>query len=124
MDEQQISRSSDQADEQGQMVITLELDSTEREVDPALVLAVGNTTVADVLQEQYVLRPNYTGHKGGFFVQFVVPVTQFILQHHAEMIAELGGLVNIFNKVVPILQKMLHAHKKHVGKEESERTPI
>lgn len=124
MNEQHSSPSAEQVDEQGQMVITLELDSTEGEDDPALVLAVGNTTVTDLLQEQYVLRQHYTGRKGGFLVQFVVPVAQFILEHHAEIIAEVGGLVGIFSNVLPVIQKMQQAYRKRVGKEESERNPL
>lgn len=130
MDEQQTSQSPDLTMEQGQMVITLELDNPERESDPALVLAVGNTTVTDLLQEQYVLRQHYTGRKGGFLVQFVVTSVQFaqfaqlIVAQHAEIIADLSGLVTIFSGVLPILQKMSHAHRKHTSKEESERNTL
>jgi hypothetical protein len=124
MDEQHTLHSSDQTDEQSQMVITLELDSTEREGDPALVFAVGNTIVMDLQQEQYVLRQPYTGQKGGFLVQFVVPIAQFILQHHAEVIGEVGGLVGIFSNSIPVLQKVQQAYRKLVGKEESEHNPL
>jgi hypothetical protein len=121
MEKQHTSQSSEQAKEEGQIIITLELES---DADPALALAVGNTTVVDILHEQYTLRQTYTGRKGGFFVQFVVPAMQFLLANQAEIIADLSGLITIFGGVLPILQKMQHAHEKQVGKEESERSPI
>jgi len=108
----------------GQMVIALELDGPERENDPALVLSVGNTTVTDVLEGQYTLHQEYTGQKGGFFIQFVTTIVQYVLDNRLEIIADLSGLVTIFGGVLPIVQKIRKAHRKHVGNEESERNPV
>src|SRR5258706_1219202 len=95
-----------------ELVITFELVTDEDEGDRELVLGVGHDTVAALQQEHYTLRRGYTGSKGGFWVQLVVPGAQFVWEYHGEIIADLSGLVTIFTGILPVLQKMLHVHEQ------------
>jgi len=124
MEEQNRRNAPDTPESSEELVITFELVSDENEGDPALVLALGKDTVAALQQAHYILRRDYTGSKGGFLVQFVAPAAQFVWEYHEEIIADLSGLITIFEGVIPILQKLLHMHEQRVGQEESATGPI
>src|SRR5438552_657184 len=113
-----------------ELVMTLELVADESEGDPALVNAVGRDTVTALQQEGDMVRPVYTGQKGGFLVEVVTTVTQLAItawENRAvaeEVIADLSGLLTIFDIVLPKLKQLLHAHEQRVGKEESTSNPM
>jgi len=119
MDEHSTSDFSHYPNILQELMVTLELVASEDESegDPALVLAVGRDTVIALQQEGYIVHPVYTGQKGGFLVEIVTQVMQFIWNYHEEIIADLSGLVTIFGTIIPTIQKMLQAHEQNVGKE-------
>lgn len=112
-------------------IITLELVGDEDEGDPELINAVGRDTVATLQREGFILRPVYTGQRGGpFVVEVLQAVEQAAVQlwanHTAieEGLTDLASLVTIFGSVPAIITWLRLVHKQQVGKDESVAHPI
>lgn len=118
---------------QKEFLLVLELISEEQVSDPALLTTLGRETIAILQQETYVVRPPaYTGQKGieSFLVEFVAiarHIATFVGNNHtviAEDIADISGLVTIFDGIVRVLKCLLRVHEKQVGKADSVARPI
>src|SRR5260221_8981025 len=128
MGEQNTPRSSATTDA---MVITFELIADEAEGDPALINAVGRDTVTSIQRDGSIVRPVYTGQRGGpFIVEIIHAIEQAMVQLWTnraaieEGLKDISTLVTIFNAVLPLIKHLRHAHEHQVGKDESQAHPV
>jgi hypothetical protein len=115
------------------LVITLELvpDEKEGDQDPAFVSELGHDTAEILQRDGYILRPVYTGQRGGpFLVEVVNTVSQAATQVWVnratieEFINDSAALIAIFSFAAPIIKRLFHVHEQQIGQGESRAHPI
>ena len=113
------------SDSSNRSSITLELVPEDpRDADPALIDAVGRDTADALRTEGYAVEPLYTTHRGGFFVDVIIPFLNVIWTNKDVILADGSALVTILTPIVLIARSLYKAHEKRVGKEASQQSSI
>jgi hypothetical protein len=115
-----------------QLTITLELRSEGLyEADLALVADVGRATVEELEEGGYTVQPVVTELRGGdFLVQvlmFLESIPVNVWAHKAlveRVMADAATLIGICAGIVPLVRRVLHAHKRQADKQHVVLQPI
>ena len=114
-----------ESDDPISLTITLELaPENSHDADPALVSAVGRDTADALRNDGYTIKPVYTGQRGGFLIDVVMPVLTAAWTQKDIILADGSGLVTIFTPVVLIARHLQEVHQQHVEKEAVQQSPI
>ena len=106
-------------------ILTLEVVPEDQDnTDPALVIAVGQDTADVLLNEGYRIKPLYTGKRGGFFVDVVIPLVAVAWAQKDIILTDVSELVTIFTPVVLVARHLQEMHEKRVGKNSAQQSPI
>jgi hypothetical protein len=109
----------------GNLTLTLEVDSQDlQNADPALVHAIGRDIVDVLRNDGYTIKPVYTGQRGGFLVDIVIPFFTTTWAQKEVILADVGALVTIFTPVVLVAKHLQEAHKQNIGKDAAQQSPI
>src|SRR4051794_23656169 len=101
------------SESQGHFIITVEVVPEDPlDADMALVDAVGRDTADALRLDGYTIEPVYTGQRGGFLVDVVVPFFNAIAANRDIILADASELVTILTPVVLIARHLLKAHKR------------
>src|SRR5437016_5900768 len=85
--------------------------------DLELVIAVGRDTAKALLDDGYTIKPVYTGQRGGFLIDIVMPLLAAAWSQKDVILADGSALVTIFTPVVLIAKYLHEAHERRVGKD-------
>src|SRR6266700_1883460 len=112
-------------DSANDLTITLEVvPESLQDVDPAMVDAVGRDTVDSVRNDGYGIAPVYTGQRGGFVIDVLIPALTTLWTQRDVILADGSALVTIFTPVVLIAQHLHEAHKRRKGNNAMQQIPI
>jgi hypothetical protein len=111
-----------------QFTFTLEVAPDDlSDADPALVDSVGRDTANTLRSDGYVLRPIYTGQRGGFLVDVITTLTPIATEAWANkdiILADTSALVTILSAAIPLARYVRKAYEKRVGKDIAQQKPI
>ncbi|MFL5625949.1 MAG: hypothetical protein ACJ788_10200 [Ktedonobacteraceae bacterium] len=114
-----------ESDSSGRFIITLEVVTEDpHDADPALVDAVGRNTTDALRSDGYTIEPVYTGQRGGFLIDVVIPFLTTIWVQKDVILADGSALVTIFTPVILVAKHLKEAHEKRVGKDANQQSPI
>jgi hypothetical protein len=95
-----------------------------RDADPALVDAVGRDVFDALRHDGYTIKPVYTGARGGFLIDIVLPMLTAAWTQKDVILADGSALITIFTPVVLIAKKLHEAHEQRKGKDAAQQSPI
>ena len=105
--------------------ITLEVVPEDSHVaDPALVDAVGRDAIDALRTDGYTFEPVYTGQRGGFLVDVLIPSLNTAWANRDIILADGSAAITIITPIVALIQHLRKAHEKRVGKEAFQQAPI
>jgi hypothetical protein len=114
-----------ESDSSSNFTIALEIVPEDpQQAYPALVDAIGRDTVNMLRNEGYALEPVYTGQRGGFLVDVIVPFLNTLWTQKDTILADGGALVTIFTPVVLIAKHLQEVHKKRAEKSNVQQSHI
>lgn len=95
-----------------------------QDADPALVDAVGRDTAGVLRTTGYAVKPVYTGQRGGFLVDVVIPFLTTVWTQKEVILADMSALFAILSAAVSVGQYLRKAYEKRVGKDALQQAPI
>src|SRR5437868_12109313 len=105
--------------------IALEVVSEDpQDSSPALVDAVGRDTTEALSGEGFIIEPVYTGQRGGFLVDVLIPFLNMAWTNKDSILADSSALVTLLTPVFILVKHLREAHKKRVGTEAFQQAPI
>ena len=108
-----------------QITLTLEVvPEDSQDADTALVDAVGRDTAEVLRNTGYTVKPIYTGQRGGFLVDVVIPLLTAVWAQKEVILADMSALVGILSAAVSVVQHLRKAYEKRVGKSMLQQAPI
>ncbi len=108
-----------------QITLSLEVVPEDpQDADAALVSAVGLDTTEALRNEGYAVEPSYTGQRGGFLVDVVIPFLTAVWAQKEVILADLSALISIFSAAIPVVQRLRKAYEQHIGKDTAQQAPI
>ena len=108
-----------------QMTLSLEVVPEDpQDADVALVSAVGLDTTEALSNNGYAVEPTYTGQRGGFLVDVVIPFLTTVWAQKEIILADISALAGIFSAAVAVVQHLRKAYEKYVGKDTAQQAPI
>jgi hypothetical protein len=111
--------------DQQQITLTLEVVPEDpQDADPALVDAVGRDTAEGLRTTGYTVKPVYTGQRGGFLVDVVIPFLTTVWTQKEVILADMSALVGILSAAVSVVLHLRKAYEKRVGKDALQQAPI
>ena len=116
------------AEEAQPLLITLEIMlEDEQDSDPATITAMGRSIVSDLERDGYVIKPLYTGQRGGveLLFQVILQATQSFgaaIWVQKDSIDLLSALCTIFATVSPLVLHVFYSHNKHSADEQPKVT--
>ena len=114
-----------ESDDPVNLTITLELAPEDsHDADPALVNAVGRDAADALRNDGYTIKSVYTGQRGGFLVDVVIPLLAAAWAQRDAILADGSALVTIFTPVVLIARHLQKAHKRQMGKDIAQQPSI
>lgn len=115
---------SESSDSSG-VTITLELAPTESAgANLEVVNAIGRETVDSLREEGCTFEPIYTGQRGGFLVNVLIPSLTAIWAQKDVILADGSALTTIMTPVVLIVMHLRGAQEKRMGKDAVHQSPI
>jgi hypothetical protein len=106
---------------------TIKLDvvpEDPHDADPALIDGVGRDTADALRNDGYVIEPVYTGQRGGFFIDVVMPLLTTIWAQKDVILSDGSALVTMLTPVVLIAKHLREAHRQRMGKDAAQQSPI
>ena len=108
-----------------QITLSLEVVPEDpQDADMALVSAVGRDTAEVLRNTGYTVKPIYTGQRGGFLVDVVIPLLTAVWTQKEVILADMSALVGILSAAVSVVQHLRKAYEKRVGKGMLQQAPI
>jgi hypothetical protein len=108
-----------------QITLTLEVAPEDpQDADPALVDAVGRDTAEVLRNDGYTVEPTYTGQRGGFLIDVIIPLRTVVWAQKEVILADMSALVSILSAAVLVVQHLRKAYEKRVGKDTIQQAPI
>lgn len=105
--------------------IALEVVSGDpQDSSPALVDAVGRDTTDALSREGFIIEPIYTGQRGGFLVDVLIPFLNVAWTNKDSILADSSALVTLITPVFTLVQHLREAHERRIGKEAFQQAPI
>jgi hypothetical protein len=114
-------------DIENQQQITLSLEvvpEDSQDADVALVSTVGLYTTEALRNDGYVVEPTYTGQRGGFLVDVIIPFLTMVWAQKEVILADISALAGIFSAAVAVVQRLRKAYERYVGKDAAQQAPI
>jgi len=105
--------------------ITLEVVSEDsQDSDSELVDGVGRDTTDALSREGFIINPVYTGQRGGFLVDVLIPFLNVAWTNKDSILADSSALITLIIPVFTLIQHLREAHEKRVGREAFQQAPI
>lgn len=105
--------------------IMLEVVSEDlQDSDLALVNEVGRDTIDALGRSGFNFKPIYTGQRGGFLVDVLIPLLTDAWMHKDIILADGSALVTLITPAFMLIQHLRQAHEKRIGKEAFQQAPI
>jgi hypothetical protein len=105
--------------------ITLEIASEDpKDSNPALVDAVGRDTTEALIKDGFTVEPVYTGQRGGFLVDVLIPFLAATWANKDIILADGSALITLITPVFTLTQYLREAHEKRIGKVAFQQAPI
>jgi hypothetical protein len=92
--------------------------------DLALIDAIGRDTSDTLRRDGCTIEPIYTGQRGGFLVDVLIPTLTAIWAQKDVILADGSALVTILMPVVLIIKHLLDVQEKRLGKESMQQSAI
>ena len=70
------------------------------------------------------MKPVYTGQRGGFLVDVVIPFLTTVWTQKEVILADMSALVGILSAAVSVVLHLQKAYEKRVGKDALQQAPI
>ena len=114
------------SDSSDHFTITLEIVPEDpHDADPAMVDAVGRDTADALRNDGYTIEPVYTGQRGGFLINVLIPVLTAAWAQKDIILTDGSALVTIFTPVVLIARHLQEIHERRKGgKDTVQQSPI
>lgn len=108
-----------------QITLSLEVVPEDpQDADMALVSAVGLDMTEALRNDGYTVEPTYTGQRGGFLVDVVIPFLTAVWTQKEVILADVSALVGILSSAIPVVQRLRKAYEKRIGKDTAQQAPI
>ena len=93
-------------------------------VDLASVHAIGRDTADALRQIGCTIELIYTGQRGGFLVNVLIPALTTLWSQKEIILADGSALVTLLTPVALLVKHLQNAQEKHVGKNTAQQLPI
>jgi hypothetical protein len=108
-----------------QITLSLEVVPEDpQDADMALVSAVGLDMTEALRNDGYTVEPSYTGQRGGFLVDVVIPFLTAVWTQKEVILADVSALVGILSSAIPVVQRLRKAYEKRIGKGTAQQASI
>ncbi len=105
--------------------ITLEIVPEDPlDADSAMVDSLGRDTADALRTKGYEVKPIYTGQRGGFLVDVILPFLTIVWAQKDIILADGSALVTILTPVILIINHLREAHEKRAGRNAAQQQPI
>lgn len=114
-----------ESDRPNHLTIILEIVPEDpQDVDPTIVHAIGRDTAHALRIDGYTVEPVYTGQRGGFFVDVIVPFFVTAWTQKDVILADVSELITILTPVVLITNYLRKSYENRVGKDTVHQSPM